>query len=285
MTSLDQQFARLAADIESELSSGEITFPTVFEASLRIKELADDPESSLTDIARLVQTEPVLSARVLKMANSVLLNPSGQAITAVPPAVMRIGLLPVRTLAFVTASRQLSDDLRSESLQLIASALWMHAIDVASRAWALARRRKLCAPDTALIAGMLRNIGEFYLIARLAEYPDLSADPVRVAEFVSTWRGAVGSLLLEAMGLPTELSEGIDDSALYGRIWPPRSLNDLLSIASLSAVSPNPFDDESEEARARLLEAAVPAGERAELDQLLAEAEDERREMLTTICG
>ena len=104
MTSLDQQFARLAADIESELSSGEITFPTVFEASLRIKELADDPESSLTDIARLVQTEPVLSARVLKMANSVLLNPSGQAITAVPPAVMRIGLLPVRTLASSASS-------------------------------------------------------------------------------------------------------------------------------------------------------------------------------------
>ena len=50
-------------------------------------------------------------------------------------------------------------------------------------------------------------------------------------------------------------------------------------------MSPNPFDDEREEARARLLDAAVPAGERAELDQLLAEAEDERREMLTTICG
>ena len=42
-----------------------------------------------------------------------------------------------------------------------------------------------------------------------------------MTEFVSTWRGAVGSLLLEAMGLPTELSEGIDDSALYGSIWPP----------------------------------------------------------------
>ena len=90
---------------------------------------------------------------------------------------MRIGLLPVRTLAFVTASRQLSDDLRSKSLQLIASALWMHAIDVASRAWALARRRKLCAPDTALIAGMLRNIGEFYLIARPPNIPNCRRTP------------------------------------------------------------------------------------------------------------
>jgi len=285
MTQLDEQFAHLAAEIEHELSDGEISFPTVFEVSLKIKELADDPESSLADVARLIQTEPVLSARVLKMANSALLNPSGQPITAVPPAVMRIGLLPVRTLAFVVASRQLSEDLRSESLELIASALWMHAIDVASRAWALARKCKVCSPDTALLAGMLRNVGEFYLIARLAEYPDLSTDPVQLAEFVATWRGAVGSLLLEAMDLPAELSEGIDDTTLYGGIWPPQNLNDLLCIASLSAVSPNPFDDESAESRTGLLDAAVPAGERAELDKLLADAEDERREMLTMICG
>lgn len=285
MTQLDQQFARLAADIEDELSRGEITFPTVFEASLKIKELADDPDSSVAEVARLIQIEPVLSARVLRMANSALLNPSGQPITAVPPAVMRIGLLPVRTLAFVVASRQLSDDLRSESLQLIASALWMHSIDVAARAWALARRCKVCSPDTALIAGMLRNVGEFYLLARVAEYPELSSDPDRLAEFISTWRDAVGSLLLEAMDLPTELSKGLDDSDLYGGIWPPQDLNDLLMIASLSAVSPNPFDDDSEESRTRLLDAAIPASDRAELDQLLADAEDERREMLTLICG
>lgn len=285
MNSLDQQYARLAAEIESELASGEITFPTVFEASLRIKELADDPESSLADVARLIQTEPVLSARVLKMANSALLNPSGQPITALPPAVTRIGLLPVRTLAFVVASRQLSDDLRSESLKLIASALWMHAIDVASRAWALARKRKICSPDTALIAGMLRNVGEFYLLARVAEYPELSADTDQLADFITTWRDAVGGLLLETMDLPAELSAGLDDTSLYGGIWPPAKLNDLLLISALSAISPNPFDEGSEEARTRLLDAAIPAEERGELDQLLSEAEKERREMLAAICG
>ena len=285
MTQLEEQLACLAADIEHELSHGEIAFPTVFEISMKIKELADDPDSSLADVAHLVQTEPVLSARILKMANSALLNPSGQPITAVPPAVMRIGLLPVRTLAFVVASRQLSDDLRSEPLQIIASALWMHSIDVAARAWALARKCKVCSPDTALIAGMLRNIGDFYLLARIAEYPDLSADTSQLAEFISTWRGAVSALLLEAMDLPGELSEDIDDTALYGGIWPPANLTDLLMIASLSVISPNPFDNDSEEDRARLLDAAVPIDERADLDRLLSEAEDERREMLTAICG
>jgi len=282
---LEQQVTALSELIGAELASGKINFPTFLEASLRIKECADDPEASLQDIANLIRTEPVLSARVIRMANSALLNPSGKPITSLGPAVVRIGLLPIRTLAFVVAAQQLENDLRSEALKLVASSLWMHSVDVATRAHVLATHFKVCPADKAMLVGMLRNVGEFYLIARISEFPELAADAAHMSEFVSTWREPVGGALLEAFELPAEILESVEDGSLYGGLWPPTDLGDLLFIASLSAESANPFDPSSAEERAAVLENALHGSGREELTALLENAHGERTEMIATICG
>ena len=285
MDTIEQQVASLSTQIGTELASGQITFPTFLEASLRIKRCADDPDVSLNDIANLIKAEPVLSARVIRMANSALLNPGGRAITAIGPAVVRIGLLPVRTLAFVVAAQQLENDLRSPTLQQLASALWVHSVDVATRAHVLARHFKLCAPDKAMLVGMLHSVGEFYLLARVARFPELAADTARLKDFIATWREPVGAAVLEAFELPRELVESVEDGALYGGLWPPTDLGDLLFVAALSAESRNPFDDSSEAERRTLLETALQGSGCAELDGLLEAAGDERRQMVAAICG
>ncbi|MCB1887967.1 MAG: HDOD domain-containing protein [Rhodocyclaceae bacterium] len=282
---LERQMNELAESIGAELASGKINFPTFLEASLRIKERADDPDVSLQDIAALIQAEPVLSARVIKMANSALLNPGGKAITAIGPAVIRIGLLPIRTLAFVVSTQQLENDLRSPSLRATASALWMHSVDVATRAHVLARHFKVCPPDKALLVAMLRSVGEFYLIARIAGFPEFAAEPERVSDFVSTWREPVGAALLEAFELPPEILESVEDGSLYGGLWPPTDLGDLLFIAALSAEAPNPFDLSSPEERQAVLQGALHGSGHDELTQLLQDASDERGQLVTSICG
>lgn len=282
---LEQQMHALSEAIGAELASGKINFPTFLEASVRIKQCADDPEVSLQDIANLIRAEPVLSARVIKMANSALLNPGGKPITAIGPAVVRIGLLPIRTLAFVVAAQQLEHDLRSPSLRLVASALWMHSVDVSTRAHVLARHFRVCPPDKAMLVGMLRSVGEFYLIARIAEFPEFAAQSERVADFVATWREPVGTALLEAFELPTEILESVEDGSLYGGLWPPTDLGDLLFIAALSADAPNPFDMSSVEERHAILEGALHGAGHEELVALLADAEGERKELIASVCG
>lgn len=282
---LERQMNELAESIGAELAYGKINFPTFLEASLRIKERADDPDVSLQDIATLIQAEPVLAARVIKMANSALLNPSGKPITAIGPAVVRIGLLPIRTLAFVVSTQQLENDLRSAPLKTAASALWLHSVDVATRAHVLARHFKVCPPDKALLVAMLRSVGEFYLIARIAAFPDFAAQPERVQDFVSTWREPVGAALLEAFELPPEILESVEDGNLYGGLWPPTDLGDLLFIAALSAETPNPFDLSTAAERKEILIGALHGTGHDELTLLLDDAQGERTELVRSICG
>lgn len=282
---LEQQMNELSEAIGAELASSKINFPTFLEASVRIKQCADDPDISLQDIANLIRAEPVLSARVIKMANSALLNPGGKPITAIGPAVVRIGLLPIRTLAFVVAAQQLENDLRSAPLKLVASALWMHSVDVATRAHVLARHFKVCPPDKAMLVGMLRSVGEFYLIARIAGFPEFAAQSERVADFVATWREPVGTALLEAFELPSEILESVEDGNLYGGLWPPTDLGDLLFIAALSADATNPFDMSTAEERHEVLEGALHGSGHEELMALLADAEGERKDLVAAVCG
>ena len=285
MDTIEEQTAALSELIGAELASGKITFPTFLEASLRIKECADDPDVSLQEIANLIQTEPVLAARVIRMANSALLNPSGKAITAIGPAVVRIGLLPVRTLAFVVAAQQLENDFRTDSLKLLSSALWLHSIDVASRAHVLAKHFKACTPDKAMLVGMLRSVGEFYLLARISGFPELAAHTDKISDFISTWREPVGAAVLEAFELPAEILESVEDGALYGGLWPPTDLGDLLFIAALSAEAGNPFDGTSEAERLAVLETALHGSGVEQLRTLLDDAAEERSAIVTAICG
>ena len=282
---LESQVNALSELIGAELASGRVNFPTFLQASIRIKECADDPDASLQDIANLIRAEPLLSARVIGMANSALLNPGGKPITAIGPAVVRIGLLPIRTLAFVVAAQQLANDLRSEELKAAASALWMHSVDVATRSHALAKHFKVCPADKAMLIAMLRNVGEFYLIARISEFTELAADPEQTSDFVSTWREPVGAALLEALELPVEILESVEDGCLYGGLWPPTDIGDLLFVATLSAESANPFDPTSPDQRAAILDSALHGSGRDELNALLDGASPRRSEMIAMICG
>ncbi|PIQ95472.1 MAG: hypothetical protein COV67_14675 [Nitrospinae bacterium CG11_big_fil_rev_8_21_14_0_20_56_8] len=60
----------------------------------------NDPDSDIENIAKLIETEPVLSGRLLKMANSVLFGGGRDEAREIPDAVMRLGLKMVLDLAY-----------------------------------------------------------------------------------------------------------------------------------------------------------------------------------------
>ncbi|MDR1854174.1 MAG: HDOD domain-containing protein, partial [Azoarcus sp.] len=205
MQEFEAQTRAFASQIQAELDSGHLNFPTSMDISLRIKQLADDPDSSIDDIVAVVRGEPVLSAKVIRMANAMLLNPYGAHITSVNSAVKRIGLAALRCLAFAVAAEQLTQDHRSPALRKIATRLWQHSADVASWAYAFAHHLRTANPDAAMLAGMMVDIGEFFLLSRVNKFPALEADIDRFAEFVENWQAPVSRSVLEAFELPEDI--------------------------------------------------------------------------------
>lgn len=286
MQDFEAQALAFGEQIEAELAEGHLSFPTSLDVSLRIKRLADSPDSSLEEIATVVKAEPVLSAKAVRMANAVALNPYGPPITNVNDAVQRIGLASLRCLAFAVAAEQLAQDHRSPRMRTIASGLWMHSIDIAAWSYALARELRIVNPDTAMFGGMMTDIGQFLLLARAADYPALEENLERFAEFVSTWNEPVGRAVLETFELPEAILDAFECGNPYGGSWPPADLADLVFIASLAAETPNPFDKLlGTDRRPALLDTIPPRIDKAELTALLDSARSKRQVVLAAICG
>ena len=279
------QIDAFAEQIEQELHDGVLSFPTVFDLSLRIKRLADSPESSLTDIANAVKAEPVLAAKVIRMANTLSMNPYRGEISSLKEAITRIGLSTLRCLAFAVAAEQLARDHRSRQMRLVATGLWMHAIDVASWAFAFARERDRPNPDGAMLAGLMLDIGQFYLLARAARYPALEGDMPRFAEVVALWDEPVRTAVLEAFDLPETIIDACATDPTAHTEWPPETMSDLVFLATLAAESPNPFDTLlGTQRRPEMLAASLGDIDREAFQALIDTARDTRHELIAAAC-
>lgn len=285
MQDFESQEQAFAERIEQELFEGRLNFPTALDVSLRIKKLADDPSSSLDDIAKVVRAEPVLSAKTVRMANAVVMNPYGPPITSVIDAVQRIGLSSLRCLAFAVSAEQLAQDHRSHTMRLIASGLWMHSVDVACWAYALARETRATNADTAMFAAMMVDIGQFFLLARAADYPAMELNIDRFAHFVSTWDEPVGRTILEVFGLPESILDAYQTEHAYSGAWPPASLADIIMVATLATDTPNPFQNLLGTKRPPLSENPPEGVDTEQLTELLISAKAGRQELLAAVCG
>ena len=289
MDSFEQQAQAFSTRIEQEIAEGRLNFPTALDVSLRIRKLVSDPKSSLDNITEVVQAEPLLSAKTVRMANSVMMNPYGQPITSVKDAVSRIGLSTLRSLAFAVSFEQLAQDHRSNDLRQVASGLWKHSVDVACWASAIARELKVTAPDTALFAGMLVDIGQFFLLARATDYPAMEQDTGRFAQFVATWHLQVGHAILTALSLPEAIIDAYDQEDNKGQReatpWPPECLGDVLTLAKAVSQSPNPFDALLGVSHPGPMAADIPGLDVDTMASLLANAESHRQILLSSVCG
>lgn len=77
--------------------------PAFTHTARRLAALSKDSESSAADLAKVILSDPAMTAKVLRLVNSPAVNPSGRAIDTVSYAIVVLGYDKVRNLA-VTAS-------------------------------------------------------------------------------------------------------------------------------------------------------------------------------------
>ncbi|HEY0489754.1 MAG TPA: HDOD domain-containing protein [Telluria sp.] len=221
-----EAFKSLAA----EASRGELTFPTNLDATLKLQRALDDPDCDADTAARLVQAEPLLAARAVAIANSAAYNRSGNEVTNVRAAVQRVGFRTLNALVAAVIVRQLDSKITQPALRAMADQLWRHSTHVAALSQVIARRITKTDPDTALFAGIVHEVGSFYLLSRAEEYPGLlDGDPEEWLEYgeVAIGRGVLGKL-----AVPASVMEAIEAMWHGMRALPPENLGDILLLAS-----------------------------------------------------
>lgn len=227
--------------IAAQAARGEITFPTSVNAVLRLQIALDDPDCHIDEAIRLVLSEPQLAARTVAMANTAIFGSSSTVpITNVRSAVTRIGYRRLQALVASLVVRQFGNRISDPSLRAKAEQLWQHTTEVAGLACALARRIGTVNPDTALFAGIVHEVGAFYLLARADEFPGLlENDP---EHWGALCEGVVSVEVMKKLAIPPQVAEAIE--AMRGSClnMPPSTLLDTLLLANQYAVIPSPLD-------------------------------------------
>src|SRR4051794_28431611 len=251
---------RFLRDIAQDLSRKDLKFPTFIDASLGVRMALGKKDLSNIELARVVSSEPLLCARVVALANSAALNPSGREVSDVKSAVMLVGQNAVRSLSVTLAMEQIARAKELEPFKAQARQLWEHSLEVAALAFVIAKRRCLANPDEALFAGLIHDLGHFYLMWRATQFPELTEQPEELRQIVHDWHPGIGSALLQSLDLPEGVSRACDEHELPPSALPPGSLSELISLSNRCA-----------ESRAQQAPPEVIPGDEGATDELDAE--------------
>ncbi|KQQ96233.1 HDOD domain-containing protein [Massilia sp. Leaf139] len=218
--------------IAAQATRGELSFPTNVDATLRLQQALNDPECHADAAARLVQAEPLLAARTVAIANSVTYNRSGNDVTNVRAAVQRVGFRTLGALAASVIVRQLSSEITDPHLRQRADALWRHSAHVAALAQVIARRVSFVDPETAMFAGIVHEVGGFYMLSQAHLYPGLLDGDGSADDWLEHGEVAVGRGVLLRLGVPTPVMGAIEAMWNGMRALPPETLGDTLLLAN-----------------------------------------------------
>ncbi|MBS1145551.1 MAG: hypothetical protein H6R14_2957 [Proteobacteria bacterium] len=223
---------KILEDIARDLSGNEITFPTFLDITFQVRAALKDPNLSVEQLSKLVGAEPLMSAKIIRMANSVALNPSGREVADVKSAIVRVGMEAVRTVSFAVAMEQLLKSKQMQPFEQISQKLWEHTSHVAALCRVLARKMARINGDEAMFAGLVHDLGVFYLMSRAANFPELANDKVELHALLVGWHDNIGHALLSAMGLPESVLEAVRDHETEREITAVNNLSNVLYIAN-----------------------------------------------------
>lgn len=227
--------------IAAQAGRGELTFPTNVDATLKLQKALNDADCHVDAAGRLVQAEPLLAARAVAIANSVAYNRSGSEITNVRSAIQRVGFRTLNALAAAVIVRQLDSKITDPALRAMANQLWQHSAHVAALSQVIARRVTHIDPDTALFAGIVHEVGGFYMLSRAHEFPGLlDGDPDEWMEFGEV---EIGRGVLQKLGVPAPVMEAIEAMWAGMRALPPETLGDTLLLANDLAPLASPLHE------------------------------------------
>lgn len=181
--------------------------PTIPIVATKILQMLDNPDVSVEDIADLMLSDQVMTARVMKLLNSPVYKPA-QEITSLKRALVYLGLRHVRELALTTSVIDAFDD-TTGALDL--NAFWEHSFGVGMVSKIIAKIVGYDDLEKAYISGILHDLGEVFLsnflhdpFEEVLEY--IKAHPVKLvdaeAELLGTTHCEVGLSMAHKWNFP-----------------------------------------------------------------------------------
>ncbi len=146
--------------------------PPMPQVAQKARKVLADPNSSFTDLAKVIEADSGISTRVLKMANSPYYGLSGN-VSSVHHASAVLGAKTLMELLNLACSSEILGR-NLDGYDLAAGDLWKHSLAVASGSQIIARRVEPSLEQDAFSAGLIHDVGKIildpYVQERKAEF-------------------------------------------------------------------------------------------------------------------
>lgn len=198
---LEQKFL---TQITEDLKRNRLPLPMLPEIAMKVRNIVESPNASNREMARVINADAAVSARLLQVANSPLYR-GRQPFDTVQGAITRLGIKLVRNLVSALVMEQLYQSGANALVRKHLERIWSHNVTVAAISNVLARRYTQLSPDEAMLGGLLHDIGVLPILAHAEEEPDLLAHEAVLNSIIAKMHTQVGKAILLAWRFSPEL--------------------------------------------------------------------------------
>ena len=148
-------------DLKKKIVNKVKDLPPMPKVLFKAREVMSDPKSGFKEIAKVIETDQAIAARVLKVANSAYYGLSGM-VNSIHQASVVLGYQTLeQVITMVSSSSLLGKQLKGYGLQ--AGALWRHSLAVAHASRLIAQKRAPSLEGDAFSVGLIHDAGKLAL--------------------------------------------------------------------------------------------------------------------------
>jgi len=264
---MSQVVDQIRQDIVKAINSDQLVLPTLPEVALKVREVAEDPEASISELASVIGGDAAMAARIIKVANSPLLRASRE-IEDLKMALMRLGMEYTCNIATGLAMEQMfqaTTDMVDKRLREV----WTRSSEIAGICHVLCKQFTNLRPDQATLAGLVHRIGVLPILTYAEEHPSLLKDSITLDMVIDKLHAPIGNLILKRWDFPAELLQIPSQHSDFGRQVDKADYADIVTIAMLQSYMG------SDHPMARVDSHSVTAFARLGLDPDMLDAEGE----------
>lgn len=166
---------KASLDILKQIEAG-YSLPLLSPVAMKLVEIALDETSSAEELAALIERDPSLAVKVLRLANSVFFQ-TAQPTTSLKQAVVKLGFQRLRVMSLSLSLRDTFPMGKIGALDY--EQFWHTTLYRSLIAKSLASHLKNCFPEEAFVAGLIMEIG-LLILFDLRIKQDTEAPPIKM---------------------------------------------------------------------------------------------------------
>jgi len=257
-----------------KINNDTLVLPTLPAVALKVRRAADNPDINLSAMADVISQDPSLSARMVKISNSVYLGRSVK-VTSIQQAVTRIGLRQIKNIATALAMEQLFVS-KNETVKAYMSRVWADTIEIVASSMAVLQihtkqtKSRALNLDSMMLAALVHNIGVLPILTEAERHEDVFANPTFLDVALEKLAGKIGTSIMTEWGFEPVF---VDVTQNWKDLSVTTDTVSYLDLVRVGSALCGKFDNHKEE----IFEAAVEKGLIDDLSALLSDEFNEIR--------